>query len=180
MNKELVVGEYIFENAEDANVAKMELEKIDKLKEKLKGADIPLLYKVYNRSIENGTFKTPIGYEFMVELRSTIMKDSSVKDNLLPIPVGIRPVARNVDSAELRKANENQEKTKNILKWSVFINIILFFVVVALFIISSTSDRPNIINYRTAVIDEYSSWEEELSDREAAVSARERELNISN
>ena len=178
MNKELVVDGFIFENIEDANVAKMELDKISKLKEKLTGADVALLYKVYNRSIENGTFKTPVGFAYMNELRLRIEREGSFKEELLPVPVGIRNNSRNADSKELINAKERTEKIQNILKWSVFINIVFFIVVIMLFIISSTSDRPNIINYRTAVIDEYSQWEQELTQREEAVSQKERELNI--
>jgi hypothetical protein len=37
---------------------------------------------------------------------------------------------------------------------------------------------PNIINYKTAIMNEYASWEQELSEREAKVREREKELDI--
>ena len=40
-------------------------------------------------------------------------------------------------------------------------------------------ENANIINYRNAIVNEYSTWEEELSQREHAVREKERELGIS-
>jgi hypothetical protein len=45
-----------------------------------------------------------------------------------------------------------------------------------MFVVSWKSDVPNIVNYRTAVLNEYSEWEQELTEREKAV--REAEKNL--
>ena len=42
--------------------------------------------------------------------------------------------------------------------------------------IASGSDNPNIINYRNAIVNEYASWEQELTEREKAVRRKEAEL----
>ena len=47
-----------------------------------------------------------------------------------------------------------------------------------MFVMALRSDVPNIINYRTAITNEYASWEQELSEREAKVREREKELDI--
>ena len=53
----------------------------------------------------------------------------------------------------------------------------MVIVVIALFIITSTSDNPNIINYENALIDKYSSWESELNEKDKTLRAKERELD---
>ena len=45
-----------------------------------------------------------------------------------------------------------------------------------MFAIASGSDNPNIINYRNVIVNEYVSWEQELTEREKAVRRKEAEL----
>ena len=45
-------------------------------------------------------------------------------------------------------------------------------------VIAWNSDAPNIVNYRQAVVNEYSEWEQELTERERKVRNAERELQI--
>lgn len=56
--------------------------------------------------------------------------------------------------------------------------IVLFVSIVAMFIISSTSNNINILNYENEIIDKYSTWEQELSDREKELDAWEKELSL--
>ena len=54
-------------------------------------------------------------------------------------------------------------------KLSLLLNLILAISVVFMFIISATSSHPNILNYEEELINRYSSWEQELTQREAAL-----------
>jgi hypothetical protein len=47
-----------------------------------------------------------------------------------------------------------------------------------MFYISFTSSNPNVLNYERAVQNKYSQWEQELSDREAVIRDKEKELLI--
>lgn len=180
MSKELIVGDYMFSTLEEANVAKLELDKIEKLTEKLGDADDDMLYKVYNRSIEKNTFRTPVGLEFMKALKKRLEKSRKIKDEVLPIPVSVN----NLEIKEASEKEDNIKKVKNdakkfsaFFRWSLFVNAILVIVVIALFVITSTSDNPNIINYENALIDKYSSWESELNEKDKTLRAKERELD---
>lgn len=42
-------------------------------------------------------------------------------------------------------------------------------------VIAVQSETPNMINYRSAILNEYSEWEESLSEREAAVAEAEKQ-----
>ena len=83
MSKELIVEDYAFSSMEEANVARLEKDKIDRLNEKLVNADNEILYKVYNKSIEKNTFRTPVGLEFMKTTRNILKDDSSYSDRQL-------------------------------------------------------------------------------------------------
>ena len=61
---------------------------------------------------------------------------------------------------------------------SVCINILMVVMIIAMFVIALESDHPNIINYKREIVNEYSEWEQELTEREQAVRAAEREVGI--
>ena len=52
----------------------------------------------------------------------------------------------------------------------------LFRSIGMLILLSLRSDLPTIVNYRTAIVNEYSEWEQELTERERAVREAERAL----
>ena len=55
---------------------------------------------------------------------------------------------------------------------------VLCALVIGMFIITFTGDNPNIINYKNALENQYSEWEQELDEREDAIREKEAELNI--
>ena len=179
MSKELVVEDFMFSSLEEANVAKLEKEKIEKLNEKLKNADNDILFKVYNKSIEKNTFRTPVGLGFMKDIKKKLEGDPNYSSNVLPIPVAVTSdkAKEEEKTSDLKMYREQSKKNSNLFKWSLFINAVLIIIIIALFVISATSKNPNIINYENALIDKYSSWEQELTERENAVKAKESALN---
>ena len=48
--------------------------------------------------------------------------------------------------------------------------------VIAMFVIAYTGNNANVLNYKTAIINEYSGWEEDLDARERELKIRESEL----
>lgn len=59
---------------------------------------------------------------------------------------------------------------------SLAVNIILCILVTAMIILAKNSNTPNIVNYRECIIDQYSSWEDSLTERERDV--REKRINL--
>ena len=51
-------------------------------------------------------------------------------------------------------------------------SLILLISVVSMMLLAATSDNVNILNYENKLIDKYSSWEQELEEREQAVKER--------
>lgn len=177
MNKELMVNGYLFSSLEEANVARMELNKIEKLNEKTENADISLLYKIYMKSIEKNTFRTPVGYEYLSNLKQILDENGSFE--MVPIPVNPSSVTQKEEysKGQIGELKKEAEKKKKMFAWSIYINIILFLMILFMFYIVTTSKSPNIINYENALVDKYSQWEQELSEREAEINAKEKLLN---
>ena len=180
MSKELIVDDFAFSSMEEANVARLEKDKIDRLNEKLVNADSEILYKVYNKSIEKNTFRTPVGLEFMKSIREKLKEDGAYEDKLTPIPVIMTNNKAKDDEKndDIKKYREDAKKNISLFRWSLFINLVLVVIIIVFFVITSTSKNPNIINYENALVDKYSSWEEELKEREKVVREKEAALNI--
>ena len=64
------------------------------------------------------------------------------------------------------------------LIFSIILNIVLFILVGLMFYVATTSETDNIINYRKNITNRYSSWEQDLTDREKAVREAEKKLGI--
>lgn len=95
------------------------------------------------------------------------------------------PAAKAQDDGRQSRLEKELRRTKARLVTSVIVNIILAAGIAAMLYIASTSSSINILNYETALQDKYSSWAQELKDkesrlkeRESAVRQREAELNI--
>lgn len=189
MARENQVGDYLFTNKVDAQQALKEQEKINKIKEKLNnGYDVHLLYNVYNKCIETRTFRTPIGYDFLKDMRRALTDSDSVDSDILPIPM-YTTFEHSADNAmertmkfreETRQSQYRKKKDLNEakFKWSLFVNVVLLIVVGIMFYITTTGSNPNILNYENAIINKYSDWSDELTERENLIREKEAQLNI--
>lgn len=95
---------------------------------------------------------------------------------------------KNIDKKqrdEQKPAEETSDKKKQQMrnldfrkryKASFGMNVVLIIIVIAMFAISLTSGSTTIVNYENKIIDKYEHWEQELSERETAVSEREAAL----
>ncbi len=169
MTRKNQVGDYLFQNTLDAQLAAKEYDKVARLEEKMADADIELLYKLYNKSIEKKAFRTPIGYDFMRNLKCVLEENPETPGEVLPVPLQSEFFAVSKDEQSEKKpdvktASVNTKKT--LLGWSLFTNIVLIVLVLLMFWVVTTGDHPNVINYENAVIDKYSKWEQELTERE--------------
>lgn len=93
------------------------------------------------------------------------------------------PLFRKSDKAELKNKKQSEKSKEKsieqrkapvpILFISLFLNVVLITMVVVMFVLTLTSDSPNILNYKNQLEDEYASWDEELTMREQEVKKRE-------
>ena len=81
------------------------------------------------------------------------------------------------ESAEIMPTDSTRQirRLKRINRLLLVLCITLTIVVIGMFYISTTINSPNILNYEEKIINKYSDWEQELTQRENAL--REREQN---
>lgn len=185
MTRENQVKDFLFSNTMDVMMAQEELEKIEKLEPKIGQADIELLYKLYNKSIEKRTFQTPVGHEFLLKVKRILENNPNTPGEVVPIPLYTTfdlATRREKEAIEERKitVRKKKEETEKKLKWSLIANVILVCLVIAMFLIATTGSNPNILNYENALINKYAQWEQELRERENRVIELEHKYNIEN
>ena len=176
-----IVEGFQFGTEQDANLAKNEKLRVERLEERMDYSSPEMVYAVYKKAVENRVFKTPVGYEFLKKLQRILVGNADFEGEIEEIPVqGVYSLRESTMPTTLRvKASKVKPKpTKKMigLRASLFINVVFLLLVVLMFYISMTASNPTALNYERAVQNKYSEWEKELSERESAVREKEREL----
>ncbi len=180
--RQLTVDGYVFENMQDYEDALKEKEGIKYLNRQIDLNDSAKTYVVYKEILDKKIFRTPVGIQYMNRLRQSLIQ--SGMSDLPCIPV-LGVTEKKTGDREFKKLSEKYKKKKEHLRTSLIFNIVLAIMIVAMFIISATSNNPTIINYREKIEDRYSQWdtqlkdkEKELREREKAIEQKEHELGI--
>ncbi len=181
--KELSFDGYVFANSQDCELAKSEAKKISYIESHTDMTNLNIVKSVYEKALEERYFQTPIGLEYMRELQKALENGEYAKEEIKPIP--LYTTFRRIDLKESRPAKERVTKAKkqemNLrMKYrnAVLIAVIFGVLSIVMLCISLNGTTPNALNYKTVINNQYATWEQELSEREAAVRAKERELNI--
>ena len=176
-----VVEGFQFGTEQDAKLAKSEKSKVQRLENRMDYNNLEMIHAVYKKAVDNRVFKTPVGYEYLKKLQSILKEVPASEEAIENIPVqGVYNLRESTSPAVERvKASRKKPKPtrKTIgLRTSIFVNVVLLLMVVLMFVISMTGSNPTVLNYKHAVQNQYSQWEEELLQRESAVREKEREL----
>lgn len=178
---ERIVDGYRFSSDEDAKMAQEELQRINYISGKLNQDDPKSILLVYNKSIQSGIFTTPVGIDFLKSVQSYLKKNPQIDDSeIADIPIRISYTDALILKQNKRydSLNVKEKSYKEPYRLSLILNVILVLVVVAMFAIALTAKNPNMLNYKTAILNEYSEWEQELTQRENAIREKESELGI--
>ena len=65
------------------------------------------------------------------------------------------------------------------IQFSLALNLVLVFLVAAMFVILNFSQTDNIVNYKRNITNRFAEREERLKEREAAIREKERKLHLS-
>jgi hypothetical protein len=184
-NKDLTVDGFEFATPEDAKIAQSEKLRIEKIELKLDYSDTAMVNAVLQKAIETRVFKTPLGYEFMHRLQNVVKDNPPEGEEIPDIPVygafSLRdntPIVEKKVEPSKKKPEKPKPKEFYSRRTSIIINVLLLVLVCAMFVITMYGESPNILNYERALQNRYSQWEEELSDREAVIREKEKELLI--
>ncbi len=182
---EMVIDGFRFSDPEDVKLATEEVVRIRYISEKMNLSNAEGVLAVYDKLVQSGIFVTPVGYEYLRTMQTFLLKNAEIDDSRVrEIPVAISysdALSKHQKKREEKSAASKRTMVKtfrNEYKISLIVSAVLFVMVIAMFVITLKADNPNILNYRTAIENEYAQWEQDLSQREATVREKERELNI--
>ncbi len=183
---EWVVDGFQFGTQQDAELARNEQLRIERLEEKLDYGNIEMVSAVYKKALNNRVFKTPVGYEFLKKLQRILQENPLPDEEIDNIPVyGVHSMRESanqtVERIQASRKPVKKEKPKQEFfsrKTSILMNIGLLALVILMFVISTTSSQPTVLNYERVLQNRYAEWEKQLSDREQVIREKERELMI--
>lgn len=181
-----VVNGYVFGNRTDYEAALQEKKGILYLNEQTDLNDTAKVMKLYHELIEKRVFSTPVGMDYLKQLRRALLKAPGVNAADVPYVYVLSANAITNDKAEkyvatkydkaVRELKKGLDKQKYRRRVSFILNIILAIVVIAMFIILSTSSTPTVLDYERKIQDKYSQWESELKSKEDELRQWEKEL----
>ena len=185
MANRTIIDGFAFSDDADVSLASAELEKIRFIAGKMNMENAKGVLAVYDKLITSGIFVTPVGYEYLRTLQNFLYKSKEIPDEAvkeIPVPISYtRALNLRSEEREEKITRERETRTlrktfRNEYKVSLIVNIILVIMVIAMFVIMLQAENPNMINYRTAILNQYSDWEQELNERESAIKQKELEL----
>jgi len=181
--EELTVDGYIFASNKDAELAKNEIRKIDYIEKHTDMSNLSVAFSLYRKAIEERYFQTPIGHEYLRDIQKALIAAGYSEQEIPAIPLYTTFARIDLKASEtVKKRTTKAQKKEN--EWrlkyrnAVIAAVIFAFMVVAMILISYNGTTVNALNYKRAITNQYSQWEQQLTEREAAVRAKERELNI--
>ncbi|MCM1282049.1 MAG: hypothetical protein NC180_04925 [Muribaculaceae bacterium] len=190
---------FTFGTEEEARLAKKEAEGIKYILGRNDMEDPGTVLRLYNRLIEKEVFSTPVGFRFLGELRSGLLKLPYMQaEHLRPLPTGQpgKPAEKKSDPLQAQAAKsraveaedaeeedaeeEDVEEEKSYYRpflVSTFFAVVFALALLGVFIITAVSkDNTTILNYENSLIDKYESWDRQLTERERELERREAEL----
>lgn len=197
MDKYILNG-HSFDTLEEYEQAKREKKGIAFVCSQMDLADINKVKSVYEEISKQNIFKTSIGIEFLNKLKEIIDEkspntDASEPEDIVPIPDSVvphdteaGPVTTDTVPEQRRellttkhskKQSDKNLKLKEKLFTSIILNIIMAIIIAVMMYIASTSNSVTIINYENKLQDKYSSWAEELKNKEEQLREYEKQIN---
>lgn len=178
---ELVVEGFRFCNEADADLAREEEKKIQYIMGRLNYGEPQGVLTIYNKMIANRIFTTPVGSVFLNQIRDFLIDSKQIpEEDIMPIPVHT-VFSSTLEDEPVKPRRITPPKIKTFEKEYNFSKVmiaLLVALVFGMFYITLHADNPNILNYKKAIENQYSTWEEDLSNREAVIRQKELELHI--
>lgn len=180
----LSVGGYQFYTEKDAQIAAAERKKIEYLEARIDYSRPESILLIYEKTIHERLFKTPIGLNYLKELRDFLLEQPGIDPQNVPdIPLyntfsGEVRDKSNPARNRIKPAKDAGDEGKTRFTISVILNILLTLAIISMFTITLRSDNPNVLNYERVITNKYAQWEQELTERENAIREKERELKL--
>lgn len=173
---------YLFFDENDFKRAQKEKQMIDTLKASLKPDDPEAMCQIYNRLVDKHCFVTPIGLDFLHEMRGYLV-DTMGDAMLQPVPVPKRYVIKKQASGMMNRKEEKLQNENDTLKAQknklVIAVVTLCIIVVGMIFIVASNDNLGYFNAEEKVLNKYAAWQERLQTWEEQLNEREEMLENS-
>lgn len=179
-----IIDGYLFEDREEYGQALKEHDTVVYIRANTNMNEIKQLITIHNKLIEKKAFSTVIGFQFLHEMRQTIVtKEEALSQFLLPVPMIKKEVTKPRIQEKESKSQEKRyqmlyENLKGKRNQSKIINVFLLMILVAFLLISYHGNHASNQRVEEAVINRYSSWKEELTKKEEELKQWENELKL--
>ena len=178
-DEQKLVDGFLFSTTKEFVQGKNEFETITYLREKSDISNPRIALKLYKKLIESDTFHTMVGYVFLKELQDIIINAKIIKeDELTKIYI---PTNLSYDEETTSKpANQYKVKITNLqttLRNSRIINLFLIATIIIMFIIALFADKSVYTNFEAELINQYSTWQEDLKLKEEELKLFEESLD---
>lgn len=177
---DLIVEGYHFATLADAETARLDAKRVKNLEDNIDYKNPNNVLMLYHKALDTRVLQTPIGFAYLLQIQEHLKRCGVPEEKIRPIPLNVTFSNKTDANRSIRQsvaARKPQYKGRFIT--SVCLNVLMAVVIGAMFAIALKSDSPNIINYKRAIVNEYSEWEQELTQREQAVREAERQYDIS-
>lgn len=189
------IGGYIFNDEESAKKAAKELKTVEYILGQIKEADEKTVLQIYNKLLKQRLFSTEIGLGFLSQLRQNLLASGMFAEDEVEdvYTIGEQELQsesdeKGDDDSDAQGKNRVLSKSDNSLELKqirklkiinsvlIVVSLTLLLCVIGMFYVSSTINSPTILNYEETITDQYSTWKQELDEREAELKAREKAL----
>ena len=188
------IGGYIFNDEESARKAAKELKTVEYILGQIKEADEKTVLQIYNKLLKQRLFSTEIGLGFLSQLRQNLIASGLFAEDEVEDVYTIGEQELKEESDNQGEDSDTQEKDRVLSKSDtslelkqirklkiinsvlIVISLTLLLCVIGMFYVSSTINSPTILNYEETITDQYSTWKQELDEKEAELKAREKAL----
>lgn len=197
MEQVYLVEGYQFSTKEEAKKAERELAKVRALNAKLDEDNLQAVKALYVTALDQQVFETQIGLSYLRNLQMRLIGEGELTAEEKPLPVLYSKAASEAEKNLMKedyavalsqardemkkKIGEQKELAKQARQKCKMLTAaagVLAVMVIVMFIITLTGKNENIINYKNAITNQYAEWEQDLTNREAAIREKEAELGI--
>lgn len=176
-----IVEGFLFYTDKDAVLAAQEEKKVEYMESKMDYDNPASVLHIYNRAVQERIFKTPVGMMYLKYVQQFLNGCEEINQeeiNPISLFVTFDGEIREHSNPAKQRVQPAKKKKSNILPISIILNMALIAAVIAMFVITLNASQPNILNYEKNLVNQYSEWAQELTEREQAVREKEMELKI--
>lgn len=182
MKERFVYGEYAYASKAEWEEAKKEEESVRYIRAKMNLKDTDIVYKLYCRLVDQGSFYTPVGIGFLQELRRQLLSGVKPPEEIPAIPIRLAKkksvLAEEISDEEKKKIKNRADYYQGKLQTTRIVAVGLTFLVIVMFLITMFGPNSPLADANEQVQNQYAAWEQELTEREQAVREKENALGI--